>query len=268
MPFATLRDIPFYYEKTPQNTGSGKRLLYIGGTGGDLRVHPTIFDTPLARKFELLAFDQRGLGQSGKPDLPYRMADYAADAAALMDHLGWQSCAVLGESFGGMVAQHLALDFPGRVEKLVIVASSSGGAGGDSYPIHEIGKLPAGQLASTMVSLMDSRCDEEWRSRHPDEFRALAELLQRSLAPGTPEQQIGSRRQLEARMGHDTYDRLPRITCPTLACAGRYDQIAPTKNLQAISDQIPDAELAVFDGGHRFLQQDQRACEVISRFLT
>ena len=62
MPFTPVRDIKIYYERR----GSGPRLLYISGTGGDLRRKPNIFDDPLAASFEILAYDQRGLGQSSR----------------------------------------------------------------------------------------------------------------------------------------------------------------------------------------------------------
>ena len=100
MPIAKLPGLDLYFERT----GSGPPLLFISGTGGDLRNKPNVFDGPLARRFDLLAYDQRGLGQSDKPDLPYSMADYADDAAALMAHQGWDEARVIGVSFGGMVA--------------------------------------------------------------------------------------------------------------------------------------------------------------------
>ena len=108
MPTIKVGDIRIYYEIQ----GSGPRLLTITGTGRDLRTRPNVYDWSLAPRFELLGYDQRGLGQTDKPDIPYTMADYAADAAGLMDALGWESCNVLGFSFGGMVAQELALGFP------------------------------------------------------------------------------------------------------------------------------------------------------------
>src|SRR5438445_13877315 len=101
MPFARTNSIDLYYERA----GSGPPLLFISGTGGDLRNKPNVFDGPLAKSFDLLAYDQRGLGRSSKPDLPYAMADYADDAAALMADQGWDAAAVIGVSFGGMVAQ-------------------------------------------------------------------------------------------------------------------------------------------------------------------
>src|SRR3569833_2969350 len=83
MAYAQANGISLYYERA----GSGPPLLFISGTGGDLRTKPNVFDGPLAKAFDLLAYDQRGLGCSEKPDVAYSMADYADDAAALMGDL-------------------------------------------------------------------------------------------------------------------------------------------------------------------------------------
>lgn len=92
MPLIKCRDIEVYYEIA----GEGPRLLYLGGSGGDLRVHPNVFDGPLTQHFEVLSFDQRGLGQSGKPDTDYTMGHYGDDAAALLDAVGWSDAKVMG----------------------------------------------------------------------------------------------------------------------------------------------------------------------------
>ena len=112
MPFTQLANIRAYYEIA----GAGPRLLAISGTGGDLRKRPNVFDSPLAQHFEILAYDQRGLGQTDRPDIAYTMQDYADDAARLLDAVGWSSALVMGTSFGGMVAQEFALRHPQRVE--------------------------------------------------------------------------------------------------------------------------------------------------------
>ena len=131
MPTTKVDDIEIYYEIA----GSGERVLYISGTGGDLRNKPNVFDGPLSREFEVLAFDQRGLGQSGKPTGAYTMADYADDAANLLSALSWDVAGVMGVSFGGMVAQELAIRHPQKVPGLVLSCTSSGGAGGASFPL-------------------------------------------------------------------------------------------------------------------------------------
>src|SRR6185369_8969510 len=111
MPITQANGISLYYERA----GVGPPLLFISGTGGDLRNKPNVFDGPLAKDFDLLAYDQRGLGRTAKPDVAYAMADYADDAAALMADQGWDEALVIGVSFGGMVAQELALRHPSRV---------------------------------------------------------------------------------------------------------------------------------------------------------
>ena len=85
MPFVNFEGRPFFFERR----GSGPPLLFLGGTGGDLRRPDTRLEGPLTRYFDLLAYDQRGLGQSFKGDGPFVMADYADDAARLMDSQGW-----------------------------------------------------------------------------------------------------------------------------------------------------------------------------------
>ena len=71
------------------------------------------------------------------------MADYANDAAALMDLVGDEPIRVIGVSFGGMVAPELAIRYPEKIRALVLACTSSGGIGQPSYPLHELEALPA-----------------------------------------------------------------------------------------------------------------------------
>ena len=66
MPFIDVRDLRMYYELQ----GAGPRLLFISGSSDDLRRKPNIFDSPAASEFEILAYDQRGLGQTAIPEGP------------------------------------------------------------------------------------------------------------------------------------------------------------------------------------------------------
>ncbi len=264
MPVAAVGNLRLHYEVA----GEGPPVLFISGTGGDLRTRPGPFDSPLARRCTLAAYDQRGLGQSDKPDGPYTMADYADDAARLLDVLGWERAGVLGVSFGGMVAQEVALRHPSRVERLVLCCTSPGGAAA-SYPLHELEDLPDKERAARRLALADTRCDEAWQAEHPDEVAAVLAYRRQSeeLSRADPAAAAGARRQLEARSGHDCGDRLHAIACPTLVCAGRYDGIAPLANSEALAARIPGAELEVYEGGHLFLIQDRAAWPRITDFL-
>lgn len=265
MPFTTVCDLRMYYEIQ----GKGHRLLVISGTGGDLRRSPSIFEMPIAQHFEILAYDQRGLGQTSKPDIPYTMLNYAQDANALLDSVGWGRCFVMGISFGGMVAQEFALRYPHRVERLVLACTSSGGAGGASYPLHELSHLTSEEYARKIVYLSDTRRDDIWQAANPSPFQILLNQTLAGLQVGSeePGRQMGVRRQLEARALHDTYKRLPTLKMSVYICGGRYDGIATPANLEAMQKQIPGSRLELFEGGHLFFIQDPRAFGRIMAFL-
>jgi 3-oxoadipate enol-lactonase len=263
MPTAHLGSIDVYYERT----GAGEPLLFISGTGGDLRVKPNVFDGPLAKSFDLVGYDQRGLGRTSKPDTAYAMADYADDAAALMDALGWASAKVVGVSFGGMVAQELVLRHPAKVERLVLGCTSPGGAGGASYPFHEIQHLKGEDRARHLIPVSDTRRDAAWAAANPETYAQFVAMGAADPYAGEPGREMGARRQLEARAAHDTWARLHQIRCPTLIAAGRYDGVALPETQERMAGRIPGAELQFFDGGHLFMIQDRAALPAMIAFL-
>jgi len=249
--------------------GRGERLLFISGTGSDLRTTPSVFDSPLARGFDLLAYDQRGLGQTDKPAGPYSMVDYADDAAGLLDVLGWDSALIVGVSFGGMVAQEFALRHAQKVKRLVLACTSAGGAGGASYPLQELAPLPFEERFARQLSISDTRQTPEWQRANP---AAVARMLgwaraAQELGADDPDRARGAALQLQARARHDTWERLARLNMPVLLCAGRFDGIAPLANMQGMAGRIPGADLRVYEGGHLFLLQDRRAYPDIIAWL-
>ncbi len=92
-------------------------------------------------------------------------------------------------------------------------------------------------------------------------------MAARAAAPRTPVALRGEVEQLEARRGHDVWDRLDAVACPTLVAAGRFDGIAPPANSEAIAARIPDCRLRLYEGGHAFFAQDRRALPEILDFL-
>ncbi|HEX2817375.1 MAG TPA: alpha/beta hydrolase [Phenylobacterium sp.] len=264
MPVTTVNGLNLYFERA----GSGPPLLFISGTGGDLRNKPNVFDGPLAKAFDLVAYDQRGLGQSAKPDILYAMADYADDAAALMADQGWDEALVIGVSFGGMVAQELAIRHPARVKRLVLACTSPGGAGGASFPFHEIEHLKGETRARYLIPISDTRRDDAWAAAHADQHALFVAMGAADPYADEPGHTMGARRQLEARAAHDTWDRLPQIACPTLIAAGRYDGIALPAAQEKMAARIPGAKLQWFEGGHLFIIQDRTAATAMAAFLT
>ena len=242
-------------------------MLFFNGSGATLKTTALLIGA-LAKTCTVLAHDQRGLGETSIPEGPYTMTQFAQDGAALLDHVGWDTCAVVGISFGGMVAQEFAVSYPQRVEKLVLLCTSAGGEGGSSYPLHELGALPAEERAARITTLTDNRFTPEWLASHPDDAAMVAMRNEQAAVPKSKETIKGEMLQLGARIGHDVCDRLHRVTAPVFVTAGRFDGIAPVSNSEEIVKRLPDATLSIYEGGHIFTAQDRRAIEDIRTFLT
>ena len=258
MPFITVNGIQLYYEIK----GDGPPLLIISGTGADLR-NPRP-ENPTLNGFRVLRYDQRGLGQTATPKGAYTMADYADDAAALLESLEIDRVNVIGISFGGMVAQHLVTRFPHKVNKLVLACTSPGGNNFSSFDLREIVLSSKNQIES-WLQLLDSRY------KIPEENLPILNMVKDALHTNTrlfPHLITdGLTRQLEARSGHDCVNSLRGIPHQTLIVGGRYDDIAPLKNLLEIHRLIKNSQLQIFEGGHLFLMQDKQAWPAIISFL-
>jgi 3-oxoadipate enol-lactonase len=261
MPTADLSDVVLQYEIA----GQGPRLLVVNGTASDLRRRPSLLESPLVRHFTVLAYDHRGLGRSraaASAPLQPSMADFARDALRLCDHLGWSQFLLLGISFGGMVAQEIALAGGDRIRCLVLACTSPGGPGRASAPLHEVYALPLPERWERLACYTDLRA-----ATNPQRRAELVRLLTLAFENEDPDVTPGLHRQLEARRHHDAWERLPMVRIPTLVAAGRHDGIAPLANAEALSSRIPGARLQVFEGGHAFMLEDRAAWPAMISFL-
>ena len=249
-----------------EQRGSGPRLLFCNGSGLALQAVGPLLE-PLVASFDLLAWDYRGFGRSAPVTHPYTMADVAADAGDLLEIAGWESCRVVGVSFGGMVAQEFAVTYPQRVERLALGCTSAGGEGGSSYPLQKLLELPPEQRVAAELKLVDSRWDQRWLEAHPAD-RAIAEGM---TAAGQDRRDSAAAAayaaQLHARESHNVWDRLGVISCPVLVGYGNYDGIAPARNSENIASRIRGAQLHGYEGGHGFLFQDPAALPAFIAFL-
>lgn len=265
MPSAHVNGIDIHFERFGQE--GGRRTIFFNGTAGTVD-SARLWLPRIADGLDLLVHDQRCLGRTTVTAEVPTMADYAADAAALLDHLGWDGVAVVGISFGGMVAQEFAVTYPERVERLALLCTSPGGEGGSSYPLHEVATLPPDEQEALQLRLMDRRFTPEYLADRA-EVRAFVEAMAAGRRQPKSDLQLrGEALQLQARSRHDVWDRLPRITCPTLVMAGEHDMLAPPENSERIVSRVAGAELRRYDGGHLFAFQDRDALPDLHRFLT
>ncbi len=291
--FARLGDVILCYELVgPED---GPRVVYVSGSGSDLRREPNARSSPIAERCRVLAYDHRGLGRStvagsageraptehaptehapterAPTERAPTMADFAADLLALLDHVGWDTCHAIGISFGGMVLMEAAVTAPERFDRCVLGCTSPGGAGGASYPLHELVGLPDDERRERWLDALDDRnAEPERRALVRSIIEAMDEAKRAArddTGSGTGFYTDGEIAQLEARRDHDCWDRLPAMTMPVLVAAGRHDGIAPPANQEALAAQLPDAELAWFDGGHAFFIEDRSAYPAMVDFL-
>ena len=262
MPTLQRSDVSIYYEIR----GTGPRVLMFNGSGASIAGSGPLIDA-LAARHEVLVHDQRCLGASSIPDAQPTMADYAADGAALLDHVGWDVARVFGISFGGMVAQEFAVTHPARVERLVLACTSPGGDGGSSYPLHTIASLPTDEQERLRLHLADARYTAEYLAGHPFDQLLVDYAAAARSVPKTDDQLRGESLQLQARSYHDVWNRLTAIACPTLVAYGEFDALAPPANSAAIAKRVADSTLRGFEGGHAFLAQDRKALPCLVEFL-
>jgi len=139
MPKVKVNDIQIYYEVH----GAGFPLVMIMGVGGNINWWDPRLVEGLSKKFKVVIFDNRGTGHTDTSDREYTIKLFANDTAGLMDALGISRFHVFGISMGGMIAQELVLNYPGKVEKLVLCSTNCGGANSVQPSAEVIGPLMA-----------------------------------------------------------------------------------------------------------------------------
>lgn len=224
--------------------GTGPAAVFLHGLGGGRASwEPQL--AGLAGVRRVLAWDQPGYGHS--PGRPGSLPELAAVAARWLDELGGGPVDVVGLSFGGMVAQHLALDHPHLVRTLALL---------DSSPAFGLDGVTTREewLASRVVPSGPDEDRGEWAEQAvagivgpdcPAEARAEAAAVMR----GVPAASLAAA--CRALVDHDVRDRLHRIQAPTLVLVGAQDRETPPAYSEAIAAAVPGARLVVVPGaGH------------------
>jgi pimeloyl-ACP methyl ester carboxylesterase len=213
--------------------GEGRPLLLINGMTRPLQSWEPF--TQELRGRTLVSFDAPGVGDSPTPVLPLSIPGLATLAVAVLDAAGLHDADVLGFSHGGAVAQQLAVDFPSRVRRLVLVATSCG-----------VGATP-GRRRDLLAGLGTPDGASAWPQADP----------------------IGLFWQSLAISNWSSIPFLGAISAPTLVVSGTRDRVVPPSNGRVLAGRIPGASLVMFPAGHD-LQRAEHArtlARVVERFL-
>ena len=266
MPTVQVGDIKLYYE----DEGQGEVLVLISGITCSARYW--FRQIPVfSKEYRVIAVDNRGTGRSDKPDIPYTAEMMAADIAGLLDTIGVDTAHVFGHSMGGMIAQHVALDYPDKVWSLILGGTTCGGR-----------KRVQGTLNEAFLKFMDP---DYLATMSPPEilhealvFEFTDEFIQHN--PVLIEQHCNEKMQYppapyagavqaNAVMGHDTCDRLHEIKEPVMVITGDADGLIAPENSQLLASSIPNAELVVLhDVAHSFpIEVAEETNRIVMDFL-
>jgi len=242
--------------------GSGEPLLLIQGMSATHLTWGEPFLSAVGEGFDRVAFDNRGMGLSGRAEMPFTIADMANDTLGLLDALEIESAHVIGISMGGMIAQELALAHPDRIRTLTLGATYCGGPNGKLMAREDVERLGVAfaDKDPTAVRRVMWEINLSPAFRADDSRFAAFEAMGAELrAPGPVVLQ-----QMRACGLHNTSDRLGQIAVPTLVVHGTADALLPVENGHEIASLIP-APLELLDGvGHMFWwEQPQRSAELI-----
>jgi len=232
--------------------GSGECLVLIGGftmvkESWESQV------AELARRFRVITFDNRGVGETTVPPGPFTIEDMAADTVGLMDALGIDSAHIFGVSMGGLIAQILSLDYPDRVKKVALGCTTHGGR-------HAIQPEKAVMAVLAQAADPEISAEEVVRNKVPlvlserfirEEPDRVEEFVRFALQYSpTPE---GAAGQMGALSVFNVKRRLGEIRCPVLVITGSEDRMMPPDNSKLLAEGVPGAELYMVEGaGHSF----------------
>jgi pimeloyl-ACP methyl ester carboxylesterase len=266
MPKAHANGIDIYYEIH----GSGDPLVLINGLGYDLWMwHKMI--PGLAEHFQVVVFDNRGVGQTDKPEGPYTAQMLADDTAGLIEALDIGSAAVLGHSMGGFVAQALVLSRPDLIDKLILSATNFGG------PNH----IPVTPEALAVLTDMEAdpierlrrgiavSCTPGFAEAHPEIIDAwVAHRVDNPILPAPYQAQIAIGMALQAAEA-SFEPRLKEVQAPTLILFGADDKVVPPGNAELLAREIPNSTIKILPKAGHFYPFDatDAAVAAIVEFL-
>ena len=241
--------------------GRGPALLLIAGLGSDSRLWGE-FPAILSKNFRVITVENRGIG-AARQGKTFSFSGAAADILLCLDTLDISRTSLLGVSMGGIIAQRCALDFPDRLQRLVIASAaarlSEHGRRTMSMLRTLLEYLPPAEFGKALMNLAFA---PPFQNRHPAFVRQAAELY--GLAPADLQ---GARSQADELLrSWDYREELEQLKIPALILAGERDAVVSIEDTREIADAIPGAEfLGIADAGHSVLAEG--GPEVLERII-
>jgi pimeloyl-ACP methyl ester carboxylesterase len=242
--------------------GQGKPILFIPGTSQTKEAwNATLLSQLAATNHTVIIFDNRGIGETTVGTKPFSIEQFANDTAGLLDALQIEKADVFGVSLGSFIAQELTLNYPQKVDRLILHAAYCGGnettyASGQA--LEAIMTLSSPEILRNMtveqqaMILAQTMFPPEWLNQHPEVLNTVIQLTpSRSASPEIIQQQG-----FASGTWRGSCDRLSNITQPTLVIVGDQDLLTPAANSIMMAQKIPNSWLVTIQGtGHGMMLQ-------------
>lgn len=250
----TTTDIIDFKVETPDGAvlhafkeGHGQPLLLVSGLSGTAAFWSDIAAT-LSRSFQVIRFDQRGIGSSTRGDAPCDIELLARDSIAVLDAAGIDRAVVLGHSTGGCIAQSIAKIAPERIDGLILSASWIAPSRFLSALFGaRLAVLEADPQAYAAVSVLSSY-QPRWIEQNWHIYDAALEA-----APVSDHAKTVTRERLNALLAFDGSADIEQLPMPILILGTRDDMVVPVQHQEALATALPGCRRAIMEtGGHLF----------------
>lgn len=249
MPHVQANGIQIYYE----SYGEGPPLLLIGGFVQHSPFWRECVPT-LSKQFRVIAFDNRGAGQTDAPAESYSVEMFAEDTIALMDALDIESAHIMSCSMGTLISQQLCLTHPNRINRVILCAPFAHFPEIAAHNVRmQIKMLQNGVPREYLVELnMAWLLSNNFFKKDENRAQYLKEILT-DPHPITMEGLVG---QADALIGADLRDKIEKIPHEVLLLVGEHDIDTPPYCARLIRDRIPSCEMHTFkDAAHLFIYE-------------
>jgi len=250
--------------------GTGEPLILIPGfASGAWTWFRQIED--FSKDFRVITFDPRGIGKSrieNPADLiNLSMQTFVEDVLQVLDELKVEKANVLGASFGGFVAQELALEFPERIGKLILACTTAGGASHVKPDIEILRSFTPDQnlpIGERIRKFIRPAFTDEFNVEHADEVEKVCVLRETNEIVDTV-----YFAQLQVAFLFNTADRISTIENETMVITGDKDSVVPMQNSVNLAEKLPNATLNVIENGSHlfFIENADEFNRAVREFL-
>jgi len=250
MPSVKINNIDCYYEIH----GNGSPLILIAGLASDSQSWQPVLGG-LAENFKVVVFDNRGIGRTQYPQDSFRISTLALDTVCLLDELAIEKADILGHSMGGYIAQEIAIEYPERVNRLILASTCAATSQKNRFLFG--GLLKTLESRKSYELFIREFFDLIFTPEYLNNKENIESVVKSALDYPFPVAPEGFRLQLEALKNFSSQDRLNRIKASTLLMAGRKDALVTSEEAQLLADKIPFLKLLYLENAAHSFQVEQ-----------